>query len=96
MFLFLGGITMKLTEQQTNKRELREVTKALEELNPQWIFAESDGRICSSCETLEELLQLKMPDGVVKIGDPEESACYGFINVKIGEKKVSITANGME
>lgn len=87
---------MKLTEQQTNKRELREVTKALEEVNSQWIFVESDGRICSSCETLEELLQLKMPDGVVKIGDLEESACYDFINVKIGEKKVSITANGME
>ena len=87
---------MKLTEQQNTREAIKNAIEDLEKLNPPFIFVEGNGCICSSCETSKELLQLKLPKGVVKIGDPEESACYGWINVKIGGKKVSINANEIE
>lgn len=87
---------MKFKGFRNKKREaIRKAIRDLEELNPQIKFEEDEGCISTSCKSSEELLQLKMPEGIVKTGDPEEAACYGFIYIKIGKETVSINGCGI-
>lgn len=50
--------------------------------------------IYSSCKTAEELLQLELPENIIKIGDSEQFASWGFIVIKIGKYDAIINAEG--
>lgn len=95
----VGGMLMKhkkfLKRKKGRKKVIRDAIQALEELNPQIKFEEDEGCISTSCKSSDELLQLKMPEGIVKAGDPEEAACYGFIYIKIGEETVFVNGCGI-
>lgn len=77
------------------KEAIRKAISALAELNPKVEFSDGNGRIYTSCKTPTDLLEIEMPEGIAKIGDPEESACYGVIYVRIGKYEVSIGAAGV-
>lgn len=95
----VGGMLMKhkkfLKRKKGRKEVIRDAIRVLEELNPQIRFEEDEECISTSCKSSDELLQLKMPEGIVKTGDPEEAACYGFIYIKIGEETVSVNGCGI-
>lgn len=87
---------MKFKKVRKKRQEvIRDAIRALEELNPQIKFVEDEGCISTSCKSSDELLELKMPEGIAKTGDPEEAACYGFIYIKIEEETVSVNGCGI-
>lgn len=86
----------KIRNKKMGRQEaIRNAIQALKEINPQIKFEEDEGCISTSCKSSDELLQLKMPEGIVKTGDPEEATCYGFIYIKIGEETVSVNGCGI-
>lgn len=95
----IGGTFMKCKgirkRKQEKKEAIRNAIQALGELNPEIKFEEDRGCISTSCKTADELLQIKMPEGIVKVRDPKESARYGFVYVKIGKETVSINGCGI-
>lgn len=50
--------------------------------------------IYSSCKTAEDLLQLELPENIIKSDDSEKFASYGFVKVEIGEYNATINAKG--
>ncbi len=81
----IGG-TFMCKRIRKRKEVIRDAIQDLKKLNPKITFEEDGGCISTSCKTSDELLQLKMPEWIVKVKDSEKSACYGFIHVKIGKK----------
>ena len=87
----------KVIRQREKERRaaIEKATAAIGELNPHIEFSAGDEQIYTSCKTPTDLLEIELPDGIIKIGDPEDSAVYGFIHVKIGDYKVFMGLAGV-
>lgn len=87
----------KVIRQRAKERreKIKKATSALAELNPQFEFVAGNVQIYTSCKTPTDLLKIELPDDIIKVGDPEESALRGFIHVKIGEYKVFMGLAGV-
>lgn len=80
-----------IRQREKERRAIQRVTSTIAELNPQFIFVERDGCICSSCETSEELLELNLPEWM-----EINAICDGRLYVTSGGKSFSINANCIE
>lgn len=81
--------------EKERRAAIEKATSAIAELNPQIEFSAGDEQIYTSCKTPTDLLNLELPDDIIKVGDPEESALHGFIHVKIGDYKVFMGLAGV-
>lgn len=87
----------KVIRQREKKRRetIKKAISVIAELNPEVEFSADDDRIYTSCKTPTDLLKLKLPEEITKLGDFEESAVYGFIHVKIEEYQVFMGLEGV-